>query len=204
MRHGARRVLDKQLAVFARAPRRGQVKTRLARELGESEALCIYEALLHGTLRKLSAAAFPVWLYGEGDGLAAVAEAYSMQLRSQAGDDLGARMANALCEMLRESRSAAIVGVDIPLLDRQFVESAFAMLEEADLVLGPTEDGGYCLVATRMPMPELFRDIAWGSSTVLAQTLAIASALGVKVRCTETLWDVDRVEDVRRLGANQL
>ena len=204
MRHGARRVLDRQLALFARAPRRGQVKTRLARQLGEDEALRIYQALLHGTLQRLGAATFPVLLYGEGDGLEGIAEAYSLRLRRQAGDDLGERMANALCDMLCESRSAAIVGVDIPLLDVELVESAFEMLEEAELVLGPTEDGGYCLIAARAPMPELFRDVAWGSTKVLAQTIAIASALGARVRFTETLWDVDRVEDAWRLRRDQL
>lgn len=195
---------ERQLGIFARAPRLGCVKTRIAREVGEAEALRIYQNLLRGTLERLRCVSFPVSLYVEGDGLEDIAQAYSMPFKRQAGRDLGERMFNAMCEMLRESRSAGIVGVDIPLLDGELVESAFDMLEGADLVLAPTEDGGYGLIATRSPRPELFRDVAWGSSEVLAQTLAIADSLALGVRFTEMLWDVDRVEDLKRLPRNQL
>ena len=190
---------DRQLAVFARAPRKGLVKTRLASELGATEALRIYENLLHGTLRRLRDAPFGVWLYAEGDGLEETAAHYGMALGRQVGQDLGERMANALRELLWTGRRAAIVGVDIPLLDAGYVRSAFDRLEHSDLVLGPTEDGGYCLIALSRMREQLFQDVDWGTSGVLEKTRSIAAGLGLAVSLTPTLWDLDRIEDVHRL-----
>ena len=191
--------LDRQVAVFARAPALGRVKTRLALDVGEEEALRIYDRLLHDTLRKLCGSSFPVALYGDGEGLKKIGQGYGMEVRVQRGEDLGERMANAFADLLREARTVALVGVDIPLLEVNYLERAFEMLEFSDLVLGPTEDGGYCLIALKAQAEALFQDMPWGGSDVCARTLARARDLGLSVRLAEPLWDVDRVEDVVRL-----
>ena len=190
---------DRAVAVFARVPRKGQVKRRLAEELGDLEALRIYTDLLNSALKRFAALSCPVWLYADAAGLDDLAARHGMQLKLQAGADLGQRMAGALHDLLRTSRAAALVGVDIPLLDAEFVESAFGKLGRADLVLGPTEDGGYCLIALQKMHEALFQDVPWGSSEVLATTLSRAASLGLEVALAETLWDVDRAEDVRRM-----
>ena len=191
--------LDRQVAVFARAPVLGRVKTRLALDVGEEEALRIYDRLLHDTLRKLCGSSFPVALYGDGEGLKKIGQGYGMEVRVQRGEDLGERMANAFADLLREARTVALVGVDIPLLEVDYLQRAFEMLEFSDLVLGPTEDGGYCLIALKAQAEALFTDMPWGGSEVCARTLARARDLGLSVRLAEPLWDVDRVEDVVRL-----
>ena len=191
--------LDRQVAVFARAPTLGRVKTRLASEVGEQEALRIYDQLLHDTLKKLCGSSFPVVLYGDGQGLEEIGQSYGMEVRLQTGDDLGERMVSAFADLLGEARSGALVGVDIPLLEVGYLETAFEMLEFSDLVLGPTEDGGYCLIALKEQAEALFKDMPWGGSEVCARTLARARDLGLSVRLAETLWDVDRVADVVRL-----
>ena len=191
--------LDRQVAVFARAPALGRVKTRLALDVGEEEALRIYDRLLHDTLRKLCGSSFPVALYGDGEGLKKIGQGYGMEVRVQRGEDLGERMANAFADLLREARTVALVGVDIPLLEVDYLQRAFEMLEFSDLVLGPTEDGGYCLIALKAQAEALFQDMPWGGSDVCARTLARARDLGLSVRLAEPLWDVDRVEDVVRL-----
>ena len=191
--------LDRQVAVFARAPALGRVKTRLALQVGEEEALRIYDRLLHDTLRKLCGSSFPVALYGDGEGLKKIGQGYGMEVRVQRGEDLGERMANAFADLLREARTVALVGVDIPLLEVDYLQRAFEMLEFSDLVLGPTEDGGYCLIALKAQAEALFTDMPWGGSEVCARTLARARDLGLSVRLAEPLWDVDRVEDVVRL-----
>ena len=191
--------LDRQVAVFARAPVLGRVKTRLALEVGEEEALRIYDRLLHDTLKTLCGASFPVALYGDGQGLEEIGQSYGMEVRMQRGEDLGERMANAFAELLGEVRAVALVGVDIPLLEVNYLERAFEMLEFSDLVLGPAEDGGYCLIALKAQAEALFQDMPWGGSEVCARTLARARDLGLSARLAEPLWDVDRVEDVVRL-----
>ena len=189
---------ERQLAVFARAPLLGKVKTRLAGEVGEAEALRAYGCLLQGALHRLQNLACPRILYADGAGLEATAVQYGMQLRRQSGADLGARMAGAIDECLGSASAVALVGVDIPGLDANYVEEAFARLATADLVLGPTEDGGYCLIACKQRAPELFTDMRWGGAEVCAQTARRAETMGLVVAFLPMLWDVDREEDLQR------
>lgn len=193
---------NQQLAVFARVPKLGVVKTRLARDLGETETLGVYRRLLEDALSRLQLLDRQVLLYADGLGLEETARRFGMQARVQNGDGLGMRMANAFDEMLQESQSAAIVGVDIPLLDVDYVKNAFELLADSDVVLGPTEDGGYCLIAMKQPHRDLFKDISWGSSKVCAQTMAKAKSLGLSLSCANTLWDVDDASDLERLSCS--
>ena len=81
-------------------------------------------------------------------------------------------------------------------MSKNHIADAINKLEKSDLVLGPTEDGGYYLIAMRMPRTALFEDIHWGSDSVLTETLKRAQSLSVER--TETLWDVDDSKDYRR------
>ena len=104
---------------------------------------------------------------------------------------LGTRMAAAF-----DAGVAVVVGSDIPKLDVDYVETALRALAGADLVLGPTEDGGYCLIAMNELHPELFVNIPWGTEAVLAATLRAAGSLSV--RTLDVLWDVDEAADWER------
>ncbi len=186
------------LAVFARVPVLGRVKTRLAREIGEAAALEAYRRLLEYALVALQPRQWRASLFADAPGLEALARRFGMTSRRQHGSQLGMRMANAMQELLQADSRVALVGVDIPLLDADYVSEAFALLREADLVLGPTEDGGYCLIAMKEPHPALFEGIAWGAAHVCAGTLAKAEALNLGVRTMKTLWDVDTAADLAR------
>lgn len=94
--------------------------------------------------------------------------------------------------------AAVVVGSDIPVLDAAYVEQALVRLSGADAVLGPVEDGGYCLIGMHAPHPELFRSIAWSTDTVAEQTLGRAAAAGLDVALLATLWDVDDYDDYVR------
>ena len=192
---------DQQVAVFARVPVQGMVKTRLAREIGTSESLRVYRQLLEDTLSRLELLDCQILLYSDGPGLEETARRFGMEARVQKGAGLGVRMANALDEMLQECRAAAIVGVDIPLLDAAYLKSAFELLTDSDVVLGPTEDGGYCLIAMKQPNRDLFTDISWGTSEVCAQTMERAKSLDLRVACAKTLWDIDNALDLQRLAS---
>ena len=76
------------------------------------------------------------------------------------------------------------------------MEQALDALAHSDLVLGPTEDGGYCLVAMNSPQARIFEGIPWSSPRVLTATLAVAEGLSVEL--LETLWDVDDATDLAR------
>ena len=178
-----------RVAVFARAPELGRVKTRLAETLGEAAALEAYMELVEGTLRALKEGAFDCELWFDGahnDHVKRWQSDYRLPAFRQAKADLGGRMLAAL-----EAGVKVVVGTDIPVLDAAYVEEALSRLAQADVVLGPVEDGGYCLVGMHTPHPELFRSIAWSTDTVVEQTLDRAAQAGIDIALLETLWDVD-------------
>jgi rSAM/selenodomain-associated transferase 1 len=191
------------LQQFARYPRQGRVKTRLARSLGVKEACRVHETLLERSARTLLGArlgAVELWL----DEVSAhpliddLVAAGMQGPRQQAGADLGDRMAHALASGLRRAQRVVLVGSDCPGLNARYLRDAFAALESSDLVFGPAEDGGYVLVGCRSIDARLFSGIRWGSAQVLEQSMAQAKALGRKVDLLEALYDVDESEDLER------
>jgi glycosyltransferase A (GT-A) superfamily protein (DUF2064 family) len=95
----------------------------------------------------------------------------------------------------------ALVGSDVPGLPRGHLLEAFSALRPADLVLGPTPDGGYYLIGMNGPQPALFQDMPWSTPQVLPRTRARAAALSLRTTFLEELRDVDTIEDLRALGA---
>lgn len=191
-RHQAGKALGR-VAIFARAPQLGRVKTRLARTVGDAAALAAYEELLAVTLTRLAPTEgdFAPEIWVEGDAPAVAAWRRTFPVHGQVQGNLGARMAAAF-----EAGVSAVVGADIPAMTAAYVDDALGALDGADVVLGPTEDGGYCLIAMREPHTEVFADIPWSTPGVLQATLAKAAHLCVAVQ--ETLWDVDDEADLKR------
>ena len=181
-----------RLAIFARAARRGAVKRRLAAEVGDDMALDVHLQLLQATLTVLAPGsggfAPELWLEGEGN---LPPSATDLPQRQQPPGDLGAKMLAAF-----EDGVTALVGSDIPPLTAAHVDAALARLAWADVVLTPAEDGGYCMIGMNAPLPEMFREVPWGTSTVMEETLARTG--GRRIALTETLWDVDTAKDHQR------
>ena len=111
-------------------------------------------------------------------------------------------MAAAFDEVFRRgARRAAVIGTDVPWVSRAIVLEALRSLDRDDVVLGPSHDGGYYLLAVDRPRPELFAGITWSTPQVLPSTLARSQALGLSAHLLETLTDIDTLEDVRRAWA---
>jgi uncharacterized protein len=120
------------------------------------------------------------------------------RLLPQSGGDLGARMRDAFDRAFaRGAARVALVGTDAPDLSRETVVQAFSALGAADVVLGPSPDGGYCLIALRAPRPELFAGIEWSTPRVREETRSRAAAAGLTVHELEALADVDTPDDLR-------
>jgi len=190
---------DLTLAVFAKSPVPGQVKTRLRPTLTAEQAARLAAAFVRDTLRKAARLGPPVTVYYAGD--RALLEPLAppgvrwpgVQWRDQSGGDLGARLARVPAPCL-------ILGADSPHLPLAFIREALAAVPKHDVMLGPAEDGGYFLLGLRAPQPVLFDGIAWGTGEVLAQTLAKAAALGLAVHQTPPWYDLDTPADLRRLA----
>ena len=117
----------------------------------------------------------------------------------QGGGDLGARMSRAFADAFADGCTGVVViGTDCPYFTAEDLRAAWDALVDQDVVVGPAEDGGYWLLGTSAPRPGLFADIAWSSSTVLADTLSIARSAGLSVRLLRRLNDIDTAQDWER------
>ncbi len=196
------------LLVFAKAPRPGTVKTRLAREVGHPAATAVYRRM--GRLivdRVAPAPAIPTVCYDPDGAEAEVREWLGPAPRRywyQGGGDLGARMSRMFGRAFERSGRVVVIGTDTPSVTAQTVTRAIGALDSADVVLGPARDGGYYLMALREPRPGLFAGIPWSTESVLAETLARCTALGLSVTLLEVESDIDTAEDLTAEVASQL
>ena len=189
--------------LFARSPRLGQVKSRLAATLGAAAALQAYRELLeHALAAVASCPGVERWLCLTGDDpdgeAAALAARFGLRLAAQSGADLGERMARALRDGLAGHARVVLIGCDCPPIDAAVLQAALRALASHDLVFGPTEDGGYALVGTRMPCDAIFGSMEWGTATVMSRTRERLRAEGLSAFELPTLWDVDEAADWAR------
>jgi uncharacterized protein len=190
-----------QVAVLARAPVPGQAKTRLIPRLGAERAAALQAHLTERALQRARDAGGTValWLAGPVDaGTAELARHHGAELRSQPDGDLGARMLAAAWHAHRASMASIIIGTDCPTQRAEDLLQARALLEDCDVVLQPALDGGYVLIGMNCPHPEVFRDIAWGSDSVLESTRRRCFELNLRVAELAALPDLDRPEDLER------
>jgi rSAM/selenodomain-associated transferase 1 len=192
--------------VFARAPTRGAVKTRLAATVGDDAALAVYRWLAERTLRALGGPA-RTWtlralVAGDVEALGGW-RALVDEVRSQRGGDLGARMAAAMGDALREGYArVVIVGTDCPTLDAARVRAALQALREAPAVIGPALDGGYYLLGGSAPLP-VFDGVPWSTAVVADETRARLARAGLPWRELSAEPDIDRAEDLAHLASRE-
>jgi rSAM/selenodomain-associated transferase 1 len=200
------------LILFAKAPVPGQVKTRLCPPLTPDEAAGLHGSFVLDALERSRA------VRGLDRFLACapsadhvffkiMEERQGVRLMSQEGGDLGARMTHALKAALALGyRHVVMAGTDLPTLSPAFYTQALDLLARHDVVLGPALDGGYYLVGLNQDLSELFAGIPWSTDQVLARTKTKADSLGLKTGLLPACRDVDTIEDLLALiaedGAN--
>jgi hypothetical protein len=137
----------------------------------------------------------PLWDGGESTIRHWVGDRF--RVYAQTGGDLGQRMSNAFEKSFQEGSTATVlIGADCPELTAALLADAFDRLRNCPAVLGPAHDGGYYLIGLRHPIPDLFQGIAWGSNTVLADSLRVLDRAGLKPDLLPHLHDIDRPEDL--------
>ncbi len=192
------------LLIFAREPVLGQVKTRLAAAIGPTAALATYRELLALTAAAVAAAQIPatLWLAEAPAPPARPPQArpewpgLPWRVQPPAGS-LGERMGHAFAEAFAAGAGrAVIIGTDCPGLTAALLRQAFDQLATHDLVVGPAIDGGYYLLGMKHLHGSLFTNKQWSTATVLADTLADAARLGLRVAHLPTLADVDSARDL--------
>ncbi|MBI1919813.1 MAG: TIGR04282 family arsenosugar biosynthesis glycosyltransferase [Geobacter sp.] len=195
----------KALIIFAKRPIAGRVKTRIFPHLSLEEAAELYRCMLEDILEKVLAISgvdrHVFYEPGEHAATYFAQIAPQMNPSPQKGNVLGERMANAFAEMFSAGyEHVAIMGTDIPDLPLKYVKSAFKKLEsnECDAVFGPSDDGGYYLLAMGKLYPDLFREIRWSSGEVLETSIERANTAGIRVSLLPTWHDVDTGKDLER------
>lgn len=194
----------RRIAVFARTPREGAVKTRLSPALPPALACALYRGMLADALAAAAAleGVERHLFWADDEAGAGVATGPGWRAHVQRGDDLGARLAAAFDRLLAPpAEGAVVIGADCPWLGSATLARAFEALATHDLVLGPTRDGGYYLVGLSRPRPALFEGIPWSTERVLDLTLERARAIGATAATLEPLEDLDTPEDLVRLVA---
>src|SRR5260221_3940794 len=203
----AHAVAPRALAIVAKYPHPGAVKTRLAATIGPSEAATLYRAFLEDLSRRFTRAARRedyalVWAQAPGPGDLREVVGTSASLLPQRGDQFAERLYHVCADLgAMGFRRVVVISSDSPHVPSTWVRAAFDALDQRDVVLGPAEDGGYYLVGVRADCepPDLCRGIQMSTSRVCAEPLCRARALGLEVALLPTTFDVDEAPDLTRL-----
>ena len=184
------------------------MKSRLATALGEDGALAAYETMLRDLLTSIGKSSPDLeievlWAPSEGANGEALARAFGdLPTAMQTGASLGDRLSMAFSErfFFHATRKIIAIGVDDPRLPRTLIDDAFALLDSCEWVTGPAEDGGYYLIGCRAAAfdPMIFQDVAWGTSSVFASTIATIADWQSSVAILPVRWDIDVLEDWER------
>ena len=192
------------IILFVKQPVAGQVKTRLGAQIGLAAAAEAYRLLAERVIDRLPRE-IPVRVcFAPADAETSIRTWLESRVapgaifQPQCEGDLGTRMAGAFHDVFAaRCQRVAIIGSDCIEIDSDFFAQAFAELEHADVVIGPSEDGGYYLLALKRDIPELFRDIAWSTERTLRETITRIESLGLTHASLPMRQDVDTAEEWR-------
>jgi rSAM/selenodomain-associated transferase 1 len=191
------------LIIFMKAPVNGTFKTRLQPQLSQKLILKLYKAMGMDLIRNLSQASkFDLHIYYWPKEKHLEMKKWlgaDIQYFPQKGLDLGARLFDAFAASFSLGyKKVCIIGSDLPTLTEEIVRESFEYLVSFNLVIGPSQDGGYYLIALKKMYPILFEGINWSTDKVLMQTLNNASKIGLSVKRMKPENDIDSFEDLAK------
>ncbi len=198
----------KAVILFTRFPVPGKTKTRLIGTLGAQGAADLQKHMTQQILSQIQPALnrhkIQLLLYFYAGSHTQMTQwlGHRFTYYRQKGDNLGQRMEQAFNQTGQQgAEQILLIGSDCPKIDEKVIRSGFTALQDHQLTLGPTADGGYYLIGLKLPnkqpAPEpLFRKISWGSDKVLQQTVQRAKAARISCQLLSQLHDIDRPEDL--------
>ena len=187
-----------RLLVFIKNEKPGYVKTRLASSIGKQEALRAYQLLLKYTKEQISELSYykEIW-YSEFIEKNDIWSEGGFSKKLQKGINLGERMRHAFENAFIEGNSdrVVLIGSDCAELTGDIIKTAFEVLQEKDVVIGPAYDGGYYLIGMKRFIPELFDSIPWSTPEVFYRTTQVLEGRKTSYGLLQQLSDVDEAED---------
>ena len=195
---------NRALLVFVKNPELGKVKTRLKPELSNEECVAIYKAMVNDLVKNIQTEKYyDIFFFFTPKNSEDVVQQWlgnEFNLVPQSDGDLGKRMNNALnWAFENDYNNAVLIGTDCPTIDQNLIVNAFKNLENLDVVLGPSEDGGYYLVGTKSQQPEIFENIHWSSEVVFSETILRIEDNNLTYSELETRSDIDKYSDLVKL-----
>ena len=195
---------EEQLGVFAKYWEPGQVKTRLAQDVGSLSACQIYENFVRHLLQKFSTMDLRrVIAITPSSSLDFFRAEFGNRwdVEEQSDGCLGQRMSHFFKSAFQDKglQRVVLIGTDSPHLAPAVIHDAFSRLGHSELVLGPTPDGGYYLIGMSKFHPEVFAQINWSTPEVLSQTLAQAEQNQISYQLLPEFDDIDFVDDLHNV-----
>ena len=189
--------MKQALIIFARNPVRGKVKTRLAATMGDDKALSIYQSLLEHTVQITQQLPYDCYVfYADGISKNDVWPDDLYLKKNQEGKDLGQRMLHAFDTLFQQGyQKIIIIGTDCFELSSFILLDAFTGLDEKEVVIGPSEDGGYYLLGMRQFFPFLFEEKAWSTDSVYSSTVQQLVIQNIRYEILPILNDIDTEDD---------
>jgi len=190
--------------VFSKAPIEGQVKTRLAKTIGDTAALNVYKALLRVVVSELvNVASWDCYLSAADEldhpVFKELSNEFNLGLHLQKDGNLGIKMYDCLQEMLEHYDKAIIVGGDAVSISCSVISDVFDHLSSHDLSFVPALDGGYIAIGGQSIHSNMFDGIEWGTEKVLSQQISLLEGLDKSFWLSERYWDLDEFEDFERV-----
>ncbi len=188
--------------IFLKAPIPGQVKTRLAKSIGDEHALALYKNFVKDVIGAVRSVGRHLKLFYYPPHAGEILTAWlgkDYKLTPQQGSSLGERMSNAFMHVFDQGYyQAALIGTDIPDLPRHIPNEAFSRLETSDAVIGPALDGGYYLIGFKAKTfcPAVFEGIPWGSATVFEKTIRCFNKNKIELHHLPMMQDIDDGKDL--------
>ena len=194
------------IVIMAKAPKPNEVKTRLIPHLKPDMAALLYHNFLLDKIeqvKNIEKAKFFIAYMPDNSVNYFKKIAPDFDLILQIGNDLGDRLIYVSNKLFNKGfKKVVILDSDTPNLPTEYIRQAIAGLKTSDMVIGPCEDGGYYLIGLKAPTPDIFKNIPWSTSKVTNITIKRAEAIGLKSFFLKYWYDVDTIDDLRRLKNN--
>lgn len=195
--------MKKAIIIFTRVPIPGETKTRMMPYLTKVECAKLHESFLKDILKEASKVDADIFISytPENDKYILISIlGEDLIYFPQFGEDIGKKMSNALKEVFNKGyESCILIGTDIPEIKKSHFENAFSLLEDNNVVFGPSEDGGYYLVGMNKLEKNVFEKQSYGHGDVLTNTVSNLRNSNLKVDFISSLNDIDIPEDLRDL-----
>jgi rSAM/selenodomain-associated transferase 1 len=193
----SREITINGLIVFVKNAIEGRVKTRLAKTIGQGQALSVYLYMQNHLAQWLMDVPFEVYIFYSSY-IPAEPDIWSLSCykkKVQEGKDLGERMNIAFNQVLPFHQNVLLIGSDIAGLNLNILNEGFEQLNRNDLVIGPAQDGGYYAIGMKKSNPFIFENMTWSHDKVLGQTIEKINQIGLTFHLLPELSDVDTYED---------